>query len=164
MEIKTKKSEIVKALKRVEKAVVANSALPILTGIMFNAREGHLTLTATNLEMTIKTVANVDVIREGGIVLPAKYIVELFKRMPDTDICINAKTPESATIIYGNAETNFNGYLFSDFPQFPVINGENPMRHAKIQQDQFSAVRCLRLKTTYSRWWPPTRLGWLNKN
>lgn len=122
MEIKTKKTEIVKALKRVEKAVAINSQLPILSGIKFTAAKGCLTLTATNLETTIRTEAKVEVIREGSIVLPAKYVVELFKRMPDTDISINANTMKSATIVYGKAETNFNGYSPSDFPEFPTIN------------------------------------------
>lgn len=122
MEIKTKKTEIVKALKRVEKAVAINSHLPVLSGIKFTAIKGQLTLTATNLEITIRTVAKVEVIREGSIVLPAKYIVELFKRMPDTEICIDSKTTGSATIMYGKAETNLNGYPPNEFPGFPTIN------------------------------------------
>lgn len=122
MKIRTEKNEIVKALKRVEKAVATDTNIPVLSGIKFIAAKGRLTLTATNLEIAIQTVAEVEVIREGSIVLPAKYIVELFKRMPDTEIYIDSETPERATIFYGKSRTEFNGYSPNDFPGFPAIN------------------------------------------
>lgn len=123
MQIKTKKGEILRALGRVEKAVSGKSPLPILSGIKFSTSENGLTLTATDLELTMQTTAEVEVLRDGGIVLPARYVVELFKKMPDTDITITSDTGK-ASIIYGNAETSLNGYSESDFPELPAITDE----------------------------------------
>lgn len=121
MEIKAEKSKINKALTQVQRAVGISTPIPILSGIKFTAdQEGFLTLTATNLEMTISTVIKVESLQEGSIVLPARYVVDLFKKLPDTTISINADSGK-ATIIYEKSESSINGFPASDFPGITEI-------------------------------------------
>ena len=62
MKIITTKSTLLECINVVQKAVPSKTTLPILEGILFDAKAGKLKLTATDLEMGIETVSNVDVI------------------------------------------------------------------------------------------------------
>ena len=66
-----------------------------------------LTFAATDLELGIECKVPVQVIEEGEVVLPAKYLGDLVRRLPDTNLLFEY-LPEtvSVKITYGQAETN----------------------------------------------------------
>ena len=73
MKFKTTQSELNKALNFVSRAVTTKSTMPILKGILIKVtNEGKLTLTASDMDLSIEKTINVDKAEEGSIVLPAK--------------------------------------------------------------------------------------------
>ena len=69
MRIITNKSTLLESINIVQKAVPSKTTLPILEGILFQAKNGKLTLVSTDLEMGIETTSNVDVIEQGSTVV-----------------------------------------------------------------------------------------------
>lgn len=84
--IHVSKDSLSAALQVVLKAVSANSSLPLLSGIMIQAEASGLTLTASNISMTIeykilKDNAKLSVNNTGEIVVPARYFYEVIRKL-----------------------------------------------------------------------------------
>ncbi|HOS70014.1 MAG TPA: DNA polymerase III subunit beta, partial [Bacillota bacterium] len=86
MKIITTKSTLLESINVVQKAVPSKTTLPILEGILFDAKGGKLKLTATDLEIGIETVSNVDVIEPGKVVLSSRMVGDIVRKLPDSDI------------------------------------------------------------------------------
>ena len=91
MRIITNKSTLLESINIVQKAVPSKTTLPILEGILFQAKNGKLTLVSTDLEMGIETTSNVDVIEQGSTVVSSKIIGEIVRKLPDSDVEIETK-------------------------------------------------------------------------
>ena len=60
---------LAKALNVVSKAITNRTTIPILKGILLEADHGQLTLTASDLELSIETKIDVQVAEEGSLVI-----------------------------------------------------------------------------------------------
>lgn len=126
MKILTNKEILNNAVQLVQRAVSIKNPLPILAGIKFETRENQVILTATDLDIGIRCSFPAEVIVQGTTVLPAKYICELFRRLPELPIFIEADAATgSVTIQYGQSETRINGYPPEEFPELPLPEGIN---------------------------------------
>lgn len=121
----------------VQRAVSAKNPLPVLSGILLKAGNGHLTFTATDLELGIECVIPVTIEREGGIVLPAKYLGEIVRRLPDLKINVDVKENNSTMIKYGDSVFDLLGLPPEDFPILPSIESESTLI---IKQGEFKEM------------------------
>ena len=79
-----------RALNTVGKAVTTRTTIPILKGILLEARlDNTLKLSASDLDLSIKKIINADVSREGSIVVSARLFSDIIKRLPNEDIEID---------------------------------------------------------------------------
>ncbi|WP_066634182.1 DNA polymerase III subunit beta [Desulfolucanica intricata] len=114
------KNNLLYAIQTVQRAVSPKNPLPILSGILFKASGNSLTLQATDLEMGIECSVPVKVIKEGHIVLPARYIIDIIRKLPDCDIDFNSNDLiNSVTIKYLNSQANIHGFSAEEFPIIP---------------------------------------------
>jgi len=124
MKIITTKATLLEAINIVQKAVPSKTTLPILEGILFDAKNGKLKLAATDLEIGIETVTNVDVIEAGKAVLSSRIVGEIVRKLPDADIEIKVEK----NIVYINSEnSNFKIITLphDEFPEIPKVKEEN---------------------------------------
>ncbi len=113
------------AIQNVQRAISPRSPLPILTGILFSCSEGLLKLSATDMEFSINCLVPASVSEPGSLVIPAKYISDFSKKLPDVPIEFETVGGGTlATIRYGQSELNINGYNADDFPSFQVPEGD----------------------------------------
>ncbi|MFZ5634228.1 MAG: DNA polymerase III subunit beta [Bacillota bacterium] len=113
------------AIQNVQRAISPRSPLPILTGILFQCGDGVLKLSATDMEISINSSVPADVREPGDLVIPARYITDFAKKLPDVPIEFETiGGGKLATIRYGQSEFNINGYNAADFPLFQVPEGE----------------------------------------
>jgi DNA polymerase-3 subunit beta len=119
------KEKLSYAILNVQRAITTRSPLPILTGILFNCQGDRLHLSATDMEMSINCSVPADVIEPGALVIPARYIAEFSKKLPDVPIEFETIGGGNlVTIRYGQSEFNINGYHAGDFPSFQAPEGE----------------------------------------
>ncbi|MHB8155821.1 MAG: DNA polymerase III subunit beta [Desulfocucumaceae bacterium] len=138
MKFTINKENLSYAIQNVQRAITPRSPLPILSGILFTCSEGVLKLSATDMEMSINCSVKAEVIEPGSLVIPAKYIAEFSKKLPD--VAIEFETVGGgnlATIRYGQSEFNINGYSAVDFPSFPVPEGEFSF---KLKADEYKNI------------------------
>lgn len=108
-----------KALNTVLKTVSTRTTLPILKGIMIEAKsDGTLILTASDLEISIQKKINAEVHQEGSAVVMSKLFGDIIRKLPSGDISIE-ETEDSNILI----KTSFSEFTVMSFPvdEFPKI-------------------------------------------
>lgn len=80
MKIKVNTSDFLKAIHAVEGVISAREIKSILSNLKVEAEEKEVFLSATDLEISIKTSLSAEVIQAGSISLPAKQLSSFLKR------------------------------------------------------------------------------------
>ncbi|OOE12679.1 DNA polymerase III subunit beta [Fictibacillus arsenicus] len=117
-----------KALSDVSKAVSSRTLLPILSGIKIVAGEDGITLIGSNSDIIIErtisvTDEKVKINKTGSIVVSAKYLTELVKKLPEQ---IHIKTDNNQIYIQaGTISTKLNGIDAEEYPSLPIIVGDS---------------------------------------
>ncbi|ABO48554.1 DNA polymerase III, beta subunit [Desulforamulus reducens MI-1] len=127
MKIICTRQNLIQGVTTAQRAVSAKNPLPILSGILLTAKDNKLKLQATDLEMGIQCVVPCTTQEEGSIVLPAKYLSEIVRRLPDSPIQIESNQGTNVIIRYGQSEITINGFDAEEFPTFPKPQSKNSL-------------------------------------
>ncbi len=119
MKLKVEKSAILEGLQRVQSIVNPRTTLPVLSNILFMAEEGKLWLSATDLEVSVRTALEADVIKPGASTLPARRVSSIFRELPSHEIEISIDEKDVASIQCGSAFFKLVGISEDDFPPLP---------------------------------------------
>lgn len=146
MKIMINKSELLGGLQSVQKAVSSKTTVPTLAGILLETlEEDKIKLAATDMELGIEAVVHGEVMEKGRIVLPAKYLVEVVRKLGDNPIQITVdKKNNTADIHSGYFNLNIHGYSAEEFPVIPWINNgfsceiEQPLLKEMVRQTSFA--------------------------
>ena len=82
MKILCEKNTLQTAAANVSRAAASKSPVPAMEGILFEARQGNLKLTAFDSKIGMYTFMDADIQQEGSVVLPARFLVDLLRRLP----------------------------------------------------------------------------------
>jgi DNA polymerase-3 subunit beta len=135
MKLTANKDNLSFGVQVVQRAVSSKNPLPVLSGILIKALNNQLIFTATDLEMGIECSVPVDVVEEGGVVLPSKYFAEIVRKLPDIKISFAVnKENNNASIRYGQSEFNLLGLSSEDYPILPSIDSDSTL---VLKQDLF---------------------------
>lgn len=120
LEITIQQDFLASGLNSVQRAVSLRSTLPALTGILLTTGENSLDLMATDLEITIRRTLPATVRRPGSIVLPARYLAEIVRRIPGGPIhlVVNPEN-QTATLKWDRSEFTIHGFEAEQFPGLP---------------------------------------------
>lgn len=119
MKFTCSQQKLSKALNTVSKAVSTRTTLPILKGILLEAKaDGTLTMTASDLEISIQKQINAEVQEEGSTVVISKLFGDIIRKLPNEEIIIE-KNEENSIII----KTNSSEFTVISLPveEFPKI-------------------------------------------
>jgi DNA polymerase III subunit beta len=121
MKITIDRSTLSEALSDVNKAVDGKTSIQILTGIKLEVSDEGLTLTANDNEKAIQTlITEVEVTRVGAIVVPAKFFVEIVKKLPEEEIEITVDGLQ-VSVKSGKSELDLVGLDAEEFPELPKM-------------------------------------------
>lgn len=110
------------------KAVAVRTTKQILTGILIEAGDNQLTLTAYDMELGIQNKIQADEINalnvemNGAIVLPARYLSEVIRKLPNTELSITVNNNYMTAIECGNVEFHLHGIDAAEFPSLPLFH------------------------------------------
>ena len=126
-----KKNILLENLLNTSKAISSKNLIPILTGIKFDLVEEGLYLSASDSDISIRTFIEKEKISEviqlGSIVISGKYIVEIIRKLPDTDITIEVVDGFNMIIQTSGSEFNLNGIDPNEFPNLDLEDTKNPI-------------------------------------
>ena len=121
MEITVSKVELLRELTATQGVVERKTTIPILSNYLFEAAEGKLSLTATDLDLSLRTSCNAKVKKEGSCTIPARKLYDYVKLLPDADITIKLLENHWVSIRCGRSNTKMVGMAKSNFPSLPVF-------------------------------------------
>lgn len=117
-------TELLTRLQSVSRVISSKNSLPILDNFLFILKDGHLTITASDLETTLKAKMIIDnITEEGEITVPAKLLVDSLREFADQPL--EFKTNETNSIIEivwatGNAKLPCT--TADDYPSLPELD------------------------------------------
>lgn len=121
MFLKINRSEFLKNLRIVEKAIGENKIRPILSCVYMRTEGNKLWFCGTNLELTIKTKMESEVFEEGRLVFQPQLIEEYIKEISDEFITL--KTVDEVLLI--ETEDSSSEFAVMDVEEYPTISNEN---------------------------------------
>ena len=127
MNIVCDKTLLSSAIDGVSKAVTLRSSIPALEGILMKADGFQLTLTGYDLEMGITTTIEANVREPGEIVLSAKLLGDMVRRLPSGDVTISTNDSGNATVKGGVAEFDILAMSASDYPDLPNPSADHTL-------------------------------------
>ena len=83
MNISTNREQLLGPLQKVSGVVERRQTLPILANVLINASENQLAITATDLEVEMRTVGNCQAQSEIDFTLPARKLLDICKALPE---------------------------------------------------------------------------------
>src|SRR3984893_2236228 len=86
MEFSVKKFDLLDELSLTQGVVERKTTIPILSNLLFQTKGSRLSITATDLELSIRTSCEAKVKKEGAGTIPAKKLLELVRLLPDEEI------------------------------------------------------------------------------
>ncbi len=121
MEITVSKFELLRELSVTQGVVERKTTIPILSNYLFEAGGDRLSLTATDLDLSLRTSCNAKVKKEGACTIPARKLHDYVKLLPDADITIKLLENHWVSIRCGRSNTKMVGMARSNFPSLPVF-------------------------------------------
>ena len=121
MEITVSKFELLRELSATQGVVERKTTIPILSNYLFEAAGDRLSLTATDLDLSLRTSCNAKVKKEGSCTIPARKLHDYVKLLPDADITIKLLENHWVSIRCGRSNTKLVGMARSNFPSLPVF-------------------------------------------
>jgi len=132
MHLQIHRDQMTHAINDVSKAVSSRTTIPILTGIKISSHSEGITLTASDSDISIEYTIPmeedgklyVDIKQHGSIVLPARYLNDIIRKLPSDFVELHVNDRFLSTIRSGRSEFNLNGLDAEDFPRLPQIEEE----------------------------------------
>lgn len=121
MELICQQEKLNSGVNTVQKAVPSKSGFALPASIHLQAKGNQLILESMDLETAVQCAIDVDKIEEEGeALLPARYFIELVRRLPAGEIRLKKiETSNALSFLYGSSQSVINGYDPADFPPFP---------------------------------------------
>ncbi len=121
MEITVSKFELLRELTATQGVVERKTTIPILSNYLFEASGDKLSLTATDLDLSLRTSCIAKVKKEGACTIPARKLYDYVRLLPDADITIRLLENHWVSIRCGRSNTKMVGMAKSNFPGLPVF-------------------------------------------
>jgi DNA polymerase-3 subunit beta len=121
MEITVSKFELLRELTATQGVVERKTTIPILSNYLFEAAGDKLSLTATDLDLSLRTSCTAKIKKEGSCTIPARKLHDYVKLLPDADITIKLLENHWVSIRCGRSNTKMVGMARSNFPSLPVF-------------------------------------------
>ncbi len=121
MKFKSERDLLVEALSAASR-VVATRLIGASSGILLSLSGNQLTVTGTDLDITVRT--NVDVIgfEDGSAVVPARLIVDAVRSLEAGAVTISARE-ENVEVALGRAKFSLRTFSVLDYPNIPPVSG-----------------------------------------
>jgi DNA polymerase III subunit beta len=143
MEFSVKKFDLLDELSLTQGVVERKTTIPILSNLLCEAKGNRLTITATDLELSIRTSCEAKVKKEGAGTIPAKKLLELVRLLPDEEIRFKLLENHWVQITCDRKSYKMVGMSKDNFPALP----EFPHALVKIPAKLLAAVIA---KTTFA--------------
>lgn len=123
MQFQTTRENLLAGVTTVVRAVNPKSPVAALSGILFEAVTGaggqdQVSLTGSNLDITIRRTIPAQVTDPGAVVIGARQLAEIVRRLPDVPVVVTADSERnSVELSYAGNYARLSGFNAAEFPR-----------------------------------------------
>ena len=139
MKIICLKSNLVKGVSIVSKAVPSKTTMPILECILIDATTDIIKFTANDMELGIETIVEGDILQKGVIAIDARIFSEIVRKLPDNEVIIETDENLQTTITCEKAKFNISSKGGDEFSYLPYVE-----KKETIKLSQFTLKEIIR--------------------
>lgn len=121
MKFKINQDHFSNGLQQVLNVVATRSTMPILSNVLIEAEEGHISLTTTNLDLGIRCRIKANVTDPGAITLPVRKLATIVRELPNPEVFIETSDSNQAKITSGGSLFKIMGIGSEEFPPLPTF-------------------------------------------
>jgi len=121
MHIQLAREEFLDALAQIQGVIETKKSLPILSHLLLETRGGLITLSGTDLDVSIQTSLPGDVKKEGAIAVSAKKLYEIVRELPDAPIDLRWDANHQIEILCAKASFRLKAIAKEEFPSLPQV-------------------------------------------
>ena len=121
MKFTVSSAELLKKLQLVSGAIGNNPVLPILEDFLFTINGSKLTITASDLDISINTSLEISADKDGEVAIPARILLDTLKGLPEQPVTFQVDPDNYSveiTSIFGKYK--LAGENGADFPDTPT--------------------------------------------
>lgn len=129
MKFKIQKEKLLKGINSVINALPVRTTDPVLQGMLLDAKDKKLKLTATDLDIAIEYVidGDLEILNEGAIVVQASTFSEIIRRMPEIDITIEVDKEGILKIECKGLKYQLSTISSDEYPKIPQVDLEDTL-------------------------------------
>lgn len=124
MEFKVNSKVLEKLLSKIIPAVPVRTPMPILENFLFEINDGLLTVTATDLEISIRSSINVAADENIKMVIPAKLLYDIVRSLSETQIHFQTESNSKLKLSTDKGIYNLSFSSSEDFPSIAEVSKE----------------------------------------
>lgn len=121
MEFTVSKADLVRELNLSQGVVEKKTTIPILSNVLVEAAADRIHLTATDLELGIRSSCPARVKKGGAGTIPAKRLLDYVRLLPDADVEVKLQENQWASLVCGRSRTRIAGMSRESFPELPQM-------------------------------------------
>ncbi len=117
MKLTVSTAMLLEALRKVLSVVSTRSTIPILSNVLLVGKDGKLSLSTTDLEVSITTTIDANIEKEGETTLPAKKFGQIAGTLPGGDVTLETTGDNTTSVTCGPASFRIMGIDAQEFPK-----------------------------------------------
>jgi DNA polymerase-3 subunit beta len=152
MEISVARADLLRELTATQSVVERKTTIPILSNFLFDAEGDRLTITATDLDQSLRTSTTAKIKKAGACTIPARRLYDYVKLLPEGDISIRLMDNHWVQIRSGRSNTRMVGMARANFPKVPEFPEMGAIKLPVATLKQLIAKTIFSISTEESRY------------
>jgi DNA polymerase-3 subunit beta len=136
MKVRVNQDKFSKLLGLVTGVVPTTSSIPVLSNLLLETQAGKLKVSATDLDISVISLLECEVLKEGSITVAAKRLQEIVRELPGDEV---EMTVEGTRIGISSGRANFR-VMGMEKDQFPRVADLEKLERIKIGGDSLDKM------------------------
>jgi DNA polymerase-3 subunit beta len=120
MEVSVRREDLTRGLYLVQGVVERRNTLPILANVLIEPAGGGIALTATDMEVGLRTTVAANVKKKGAVTLNARKLYEILREVGGDELIIRSAQAGWAEVLAGRSRFRIVSLDPKDYPELPL--------------------------------------------
>src|SRR5262249_27843621 len=134
MKLTASREDLLSPLQSVIGVVERRQTMPVLANVLLSARDEHLSITGTDLEVELVAKSAVSVQSGGGGTRPGRQLLDIFKALPEKTSVTLSTEGDRVTLKAGRSAFKLSSLPAAEFPLVDEINAQQTLT---VSQGEF---------------------------
>lgn len=133
MEFKINSKVLEKLLSKIIPAVPTRTPMPILENFLFEIKDGSLTVSATDIEIALRSSLNVAASQNIKMVIPARLLYDIVRSLEDAQVNFVVDDKGKLKITTDKGVYSLSYSPSEDFPEIPAVSKEKEITISGVE-------------------------------